>query len=120
MQKMILVAATLGLVGSMAAAEGDAAKGERVFKKCAACHTVEPGKKKPGPHLQNILGRSAASVEGFKYSKAMIEAGLTWDEETLRAFLAAPKKFVPKTKMSFPGIKKDGDLEDLISYMKGL
>ena len=120
MKKLILITAAAVLAGPVAQAAGDANEGERVFKKCAACHTVEPGKRKPGPHLQNIVGRPAASVEGFKYSRAMTASGLVWDEETLRAFLAAPKKIVPKTKMSFPGIKKDSDMDNLIAFLEGL
>lgn len=101
-------------------AGGDAAKGERIFKKCAACHSADPEQRKPGPHLQNIWERPAASVEGFKYSSTLQEAGLIWDEATLRAFLADPKGTVPKTKMSFRGVKNDEDLTNLLAYLKGL
>lgn len=120
MKYLAIFASALLLMSSHVMAEGDAKKGERVFKKCAACHTTEPGKKKPGPHLQNILGRAAGSVDGFKYSKAMSGANLVWDAENLRGFLAKPKKFMPKTKMSFPGLKKDADLDNLIAYLSGL
>ncbi len=101
-------------------AEGDADAGEKIFRKCTACHTVEPGKKKPGPHLQGIVGRSAGTVEGFKYSKAMSESGIVWDTATLSEFLTAPKKAVKGTKMSFRGIKDEADLADLIAYLEGL
>ena len=120
MTRVFLIAAALWSAGFAANAQGDAAKGERVFKKCAACHAIEAGKKKSGPHLQAILGREGASIEGFKYSKAMAAAGLTWDEETLRAFLTDPKGYVPKTKMSFAGIRKPADMDNLIEYLKGL
>lgn len=109
-----LVAATASF------ADGDAAKGERVFKKCAACHSADPGQRKPGPHLQNIWDRPAASVEGFNYSSAMQEAALVWDEAALRAFLRDPKGTVPRTKMSFRGITKEEDLTNLLAYLKGL
>jgi cytochrome c len=101
-------------------AEGDADAGEKVFKKCAACHTVEPGKRKPGPHLQGIVGREAGSVDGFKYSKAMTGSGIIWNVEALEAFLADPKKAVKGTKMSFRGIKDNEDLANLIAYLEGL
>ncbi len=109
-------AATLG--SGAALAEGDAAAGEKVFKKCKACHTFDPGKKKIGPHLKGVVGRKAGSVEGYKYSKAMAAADITWDEANLDEFLTKPKAFVKKTKMSFGGLKKEGQRADLIAYLK--
>ncbi|WP_417669756.1 c-type cytochrome [Roseibium sp.] len=101
---------------------GDAAAGEKVFKKCAACHAVGDGaKNKVGPHLNDIFGRTAGEMEGFKFSKAMAEAGaegLVWNEETLTAFLAKPKKMIKGTKMSFAGLRKDTDLENIIAYLE--
>ncbi|MDA7827184.1 cytochrome c family protein [Rhodobacteraceae bacterium] len=119
MKKFTLMAALIFSAAS-ANAEGDPAKGERVFKKCAACHSADPDQKKTGPHLNGILGRNAGAIEGFKYSKRMSEADLVWNEENLRQFLASPKTFIPKTKMSFPGIKNEDDLGDLIAYLAGL
>ena len=109
-------AAALG--GGAALAEGDAAKGEKVFKKCKTCHTFDPSKKKIGPHLKGIIGRKSASVEGYKYSKAMKAADVTWDEETLDKYLIKPKAFIKGTKMSFGGLKKDSQRQDLIAYLK--
>ncbi|TMV03373.1 cytochrome c family protein [Ruegeria sediminis] len=104
-------------------AEGDPEAGEKVFKKCKACHAVgEDAKNKVGPALNGIVGATAGQVEGFKYSDAMIEAGaggLIWDEETLSAYLAKPKDVVPGTKMSFAGLKKEEDQADVIAYLKG-
>ncbi|MGI9506597.1 MAG: c-type cytochrome [Geminicoccaceae bacterium] len=102
----------------LAFAEGDAAAGEKVFKKCKACHVIDKEKNRLGPHLIGIVGRTAASVEGFKYSKAMQAAGLTWDEATLDQYLADPKGFVPKNKMAFPGLKKEEDRTNVIAYLK--
>lgn len=117
----ILVAATLVFVGAQSgAAEGDAAAGKKVFKKCAACHAVEEGKKKVGPTMFGVWGREAGAVEGYKYSKAMGEAGYAWDEEHLSGFLASPKKYLPGTKMSFPGLKKPEQISDLLAYLKSL
>lgn len=122
--KMIkLVALGISLAVSLAAtpalAEGDAAKGEKVFKKCKACHTIEQGgKNKIGPNLFDIVGKKSAAVEGYKYSKAMKKADLTWDDATLSEYLKKPKAFVKGTKMSFAGLKKESDRENLIAYLK--
>ena len=101
---------------------GEAAKGEKVFKRCKACHLlVSDGPKKVGPHLQDILGRLVGSVEGYKYSKALqkaAEEGTLWDVETLDAFLAAPRKFYKGTKMSFSGLKNETQRADLIAFLK--
>jgi len=95
---------------------GDATAGKKVFNKCKACHTI--GKSKIGPDLARLFGRPAASVEGYKYSKAMKASGITWTEENLAEFLKKPKAFVPKTKMSFGGLKKEKQIEDLLAYLK--
>ncbi len=116
--KVIGFAAALGAFGSPALAEGDAAAGEKTFKKCKACHSLAEGKKKVGPSLFGVLGKPAGGVDGFKYSKAMMESGLTWDDETLTEFLTKPKKLVPKTKMSFSGLKKPEDIANVIAYLK--
>ena len=114
----LALALTAALGSGQALAEGDAAKGKRVFNKCKSCHSLEAGKNKVGPSLANIVGRAAASVEGYKYSKAMKNSGLTWDEATLDGFLEKPKKFLKGTKMSFGGIKKADQRNDLIAYLK--
>lgn len=107
----------VGLMTSAALAD-DKAAGKKVFNKCKACHTLEEGgKKRVGPNLYGIIGRAAGTSEGFKYSKAMTESGIVWDEAQLGAFLTKPKDVVPKTKMAFPGIKKPEQLEDLIAYI---
>ena len=106
------------LASGLASAEGDAAKGKKVFKKCKTCHTLQAGKKKIGPDLAELFGRKAGSVDGFKYSKAMIKSGIVWDEATLSEFLTKPKKYVKGTKMAFPGLKKEKQRQDLIAYLK--
>lgn len=107
---------------SFAQAEGDAKAGEKVFKKCKACHAVgEKAKNKVGPLLNNIVGNEGGVVEGFKYSKALLakkEEGLVWDEESLDAYLTKPKAFIPKGKMAFAGLKKEKDRENVIAYLK--
>lgn len=108
----------VGLLTSAAQA-GDATAGKKVFNKCKACHTVEEGDKhRVGPNLHGLIGKTAGTAEGFKYSPAMVESGIVWDEAILEKYLTAPKDVVPKTKMAFPGIKKPEDLENLIAYLK--
>lgn len=96
--------------------------GQKVFRKCKSCHQVGDGAKhRVGPHLNDLFGRTAGSAAAYKYSKAMKvkgEDGLVWDPETLAAFLAKPKSYVPKTKMSFPGLKKQDDLDAIVAYLQ--
>jgi cytochrome c len=115
-----LGAAALAVLMTVGTAQaGDAAKGKKVFAKCKACHTVDKGgKNKVGPNLHGVVGKKAAMVEGFKYSKAMQESGLTWDEATLDKYLTKPKDVVPKTKMAFAGLKKQSQRDDVIAYLK--
>lgn len=109
---------TVALGAGAALAEGDAAKGKKVFKKCKACHSLEVGKNKIGPSLAGVIGRAAGTAEGYKkFSKALKESGITWDEESLNTFIADPKKLVPGTKMRIK-VKKEGDRENLIAYLK--
>ncbi len=104
-----------------ALAGGDAAAGEKVFKKCKACHMIGEGaKNRTGPALNNIVGSVIASVEKFKYSKGMVarhEAGDVWTVENLDAWLTKPKNFVAKTKMSFAGLRKAEDRANVIAYL---
>lgn len=116
MQSSILL---LAIVANWSAlAGGDPAKGEKLFAKCKACHTLEAGKNKVGPSLQAVFGRTAGTVEGFKYSDALKGAGIVWNDETLDRYLTAPKEFVPGNKMAFPGLKEKEAREDLIAYLK--
>lgn len=101
-----------------------AAKGEKVFKKCKACHQVgAKAKNRSGPILNGIVGNAAGAVEGFKYSKPMAaaaEGGLVWTEAELAAFLAKPKTYMKGTKMSFAGLKKEDDQMAVIEYLKSV
>ncbi|MEQ9143121.1 MAG: cytochrome c family protein [Parvibaculaceae bacterium] len=99
----------------------DPAKGEKVARKCAACHTFEEGgANKVGPNLYGIVGRQMASVSGFNYSDALSGMGGTWDFEALNAFLEKPKDYVPGTAMAFAGLRKENDRADIIVYMNSL
>ena len=101
-----------------AASAQDAKKGEIIFRQCMACHALEAGKNKIGPSLHAIVGRQAGTIEGFAYSDAMKNSGLTWDESNLTQYLLAPKSLVPGTKMAFAGIKDEVKRGDLIAYLK--
>ena len=114
------IASVLALFPAQAQ-EGDPAAGKQVFNKCRACHDAEAEKNKVGPHLVGVVGRPAASIEGFNYSANMKElaaAGLVWDEAKLAEYLANPKALVPKGKMAFPGLKKEEEIADVIAYLK--
>jgi cytochrome c len=115
---VVLAAAAAGILMALPAQAGDAKAGQKVFRKCKSCHYVDKEKNKTGPHLVNIIGRAAGSVDGFKYSKAMKDSGLTWDEATLAEFLKKPKAYLKGTKMAFAGLRKDKEIDDLIAYLK--
>lgn len=98
---------------------GDAANGEKIFNQCKACHTVEAGApNRIGPNLHGVVGRKAAQVEGFNYSQAMKNANITWDDQSLSAYLADPKGTVPGNKMAFAGLKQPQQRADVIAYLK--
>jgi cytochrome c len=111
-------AAALLLSIAPVSAAGDAAKGEKVFAKCKACHTIEAGKNRVGPSLAGLFGRTAGTVEGFKYSDAMKNSGIVWNEETISQYVEAPKTYIPGNKMAFPGLKNLEDRDNLIAYLK--
>ena len=102
---------------SSAVEAGDAAAGRQVFRKCQACHSLEPGKNVLGPSLAGVIGRKAGSVEGYNYSPAMKQANLVWDQKTLDGYLADPGKTIPGNKMPFPGLKTDHDRADVIAFL---
>lgn len=120
---LFAAAALIAAFGPMAAQAQDdlVAEGEKVFKKCAACHQIGPDAvNRVGPELTDVIGRTAGSVEGFKYSKAMAEAGAggkVWDEATLDAYLENPRAIVKGTNMAFAGLKKAEERAAVIAYI---
>jgi cytochrome c len=120
-RRALAAALTAALAVPALAQEGDPAAGEKVFRKCAVCHTLEPdGPTRPGPSLHDIVGRTTGTVEGFKYSDAMVKAGEeghVWTPEELAIFVENPKKAMPGTKMTFAGLKKPEERADLVAYL---
>jgi cytochrome c len=102
-------------------AMGNLAHGEKVFKKCSACHIVaKGGKNKIGPALYGIVGKASAVSEGYSYSKAMKAYGKSWSFEELNAYLLKPQSYIKGTKMAFAGLRKDKDRASVILYLNSL
>ena len=99
-------------------AMGDIATGEKVFKKCAACHSiVKGGKNNIGPALYNVIGRQVGSISDYKYSKALSEYNKEWTIEELNGYLIKPAKWIKGTKMAFAGLRKEKDRASVIKYL---
>jgi cytochrome c len=97
----------------------DAANGEKVFRRCMACHVVDDVTNRLGPHLGDVYGREAGAVEGFAYSKGLADADFVWDEATLDPWLEDPRGYIPGTKMVLK-LAKPEDRADVIAYLKSL
>jgi cytochrome c2 len=133
---IVASAMVVGLAGAgmTAAVAADTGKGAKVFKKCAACHSLKAGKKKVGPSLHGLYGRTAgtfvdAKGKKFKHSKDLVAAGaagLVWDAQNFAGYIAKPKPYIgemigkkkAKTKMAFNGLKKAKDVENLVAYLE--
>ena len=99
-------------------AMGDIATGEKVFKKCAACHSIiKGGKNAIGPGLYNVVGRKVGGVEDYKYSKALVAYDKEWTFEELNGFLKKPAKYIKGTKMAYAGLRKESDRASVIKYL---
>ena len=109
-EKVVDIAALMSL--------GDVASGEKIFKKCAACHSINKGgKHKIGPALYNVVGRKVGGVEDYKYSKALIAYEKEWTFEELNGFLIKPAKHIKGTKMAYAGLRKEADRASVIKYL---
>jgi cytochrome c len=121
MRHFPVLAIALMATASLPAQAQDAAAGQRVFNQCRACHSVEgSGRNGVGPNLHGIVGRRAASVEGFRFSANMRqlgEGGLTWTPETLQRYLINPKDLVPQGSMAFAGLRNEQQRNDIVAYL---
>ena len=97
-------------------ADGDPTRGEQIYHRCQGCHSIDANRV--GPRHAGLFGRRAGSLDDYSYSDAMRAAGIVWDATTLDQFLAAPRKFIPGTKMPFAGIPDAQERADLIAYLK--
>ncbi|MCB5175490.1 MULTISPECIES: c-type cytochrome [Microvirga] len=117
--RSLALSAALVLAGLGSAQAQDAAAGEKVFAQCRACHQVGPtAKNAVGPHLNGLFGRTAGSVEGYNYSPANKNSGITWDEATFREYIQNPRAKIPGTKMIYAGLKDEKRINDLVAYLK--
>ncbi len=113
---MILAAAMLASAGAPRAE--DAVDGAVVFRKCIACHSIDPGVTKLGPSLSDVFGRKAGAVPGFRYTSAMVQSGITWDATALDKYLVHPSDMVPGTRMTFGGLSQPADRAAVIEFLK--
>ena len=117
--RMALLVPVVLAFSPMAAHAQDAAAGEKTFAQCRACHQIgETAKNAVGPHLNGLFGRKAGTVEGYNYSPANKNSGLTWDEATFAEYIKDPKAKIPGTKMVYVGLKDEQRIKDLTAYLK--
>jgi cytochrome c len=113
----VLALAAVSFVSSANAQ--DVAAGEKSFNKCRACHQVgETAKNTVGPVLNGLFGRKSGTVEGYNYSEANKNSGITWDDAVFAEYIQNPKAKIPGTKMAFAGIKKEEEIKDLTAFLK--
>ena len=120
---MIRMSALLGAAALVAAtgtahAQGDAARGEKLFEQCHACHSIERGANEVGPTLFGMFDRKAGELDDFRYSPALKRSGITWTAQTLDEFVADPQKKVPGNRMPYAGMPDARERADLIAYLQ--
>jgi cytochrome c len=122
--KRLVAACVLSFMPVLLAAPApaqDAQRGEHVFRsQCSICHSARPGRNVVGPSLFGVVGRHSGRVPGFAYSEANLASGLTWDPATLDRYIAAPRRVVPGTRMTYPGLKDAQERADLIAFLARL
>lgn len=119
MTRMLVLAAAVLAASAGATRAQDLAAGENSFKKCLPCHSVgEDAKNKVGPVLNGLEGRKSGTIEGYSYSEANKNSGITWSDETFKEYIRDPRAKIPGTKMVFAGIKNDREVNDLWAYLK--
>lgn len=119
MKTMLVIAAAVLMISGTAASAQDAAKGEKIFRKCKPCHDLGPNaKNKVGPELNGLDGRKSGSVPGYRYSDANKGSGIVWGDSEFLDYIKNPRAKIPGTKMVFVGIKKEEDAKDLWAYLK--
>jgi cytochrome c2 len=112
----LLLLIALQSVGVQASAQ-DAKRGEKLFADCRACHSIDAGVNNVGPSLAGLVGRKAATVDGYRFSAAMKHSNITWDKDTLAVFIVDPQKTVPANRMPYAGMTDARDVNDLIAYL---
>jgi len=112
-------AASLLLTAGAAQAAGDAARGEKLFQECRACHSVERGATGAmGPSLYGVFGRKSGSLDDFRYSPAFKRSDIVWNAQTLSAYIADPQKAIPANRMPYAGLPGERDRADLLQYLQ--
>lgn len=113
---MIVGVALAALASSADAADPDA--GQQLYAQCQSCHGLAPEEHRVGPSLHGIFGREAGTAPGFtRYSQALVESGIVWDEETMRDYIADPLGYVPGSRKTYPGVRDAEQREDLVAYL---
>ncbi len=126
MRRSLLAAVLAAALPLAACDEGDTtdtsavnAEGRQLFEqRCSACHVATAEQNRVGPHLVDMFGRTAGAVADFRYSDAMANSGIVWTDETLAAYLTAPRTYIPGNRMAFAGLARPGDIENLLDYLR--
>ena len=115
----VWAALAVAVVSQPVRAAGDPAAGEQVFRKCLPCHAVGPGaKNKVGPELNGLDGRHSGTAPGYSYSDVNKKSGVVWGEQTFKKYIHDPRAMIPGTKMIFPGIKNETEVDNMWAYLK--
>jgi cytochrome c len=118
-RRVAIASVLIAVAPGMALADGNAARGERVYQNCAACHSLEPGRNMTGPSLTNLWNRKAGTQQDFtRYSPALSASGIEWNDHTLDAWLTDPQHLIPGNTMTFPGIKDAQTRADLLAFLR--